>query len=56
MTAQWPRLSLRPAKAPGALCLLTGGTAERLVPHLSIPHVLAENLILEGLVRFGTSQ
>lgn len=44
------------AKAPGALCLLTGGTAERLVPHLSIPHVLAENLILEGLVRFGASR
>ena len=38
-----------------ALCLLTGGAAPCLAPHLSIPFQLMENLILDGLVRFGTS-
>ncbi len=39
-----------------ALCLLTGGAAPCLAPHLSIPFQLMENLILDGLVRFGASQ
>ena len=38
-----------------AVCLLTGGGASRLAPHLSIPLQLMENLILDGLVRFGAS-
>jgi len=38
-----------------ALCLLTGGAAPCLAPHLSIPFQLVENLILDGLVRFGAS-
>jgi type III pantothenate kinase len=38
---------------PGALCLLTGGAAPRLSPHLRIPFRLVESLILDGLVRFG---
>lgn len=38
-----------------ASCLLTGGGAARLLPQLNIPFVLADNLILDGLVRFGTS-
>ncbi len=37
------------------LCLLTGGAAPCLAPHLSIPFQLMENLILDGLVRFGAS-
>ena len=49
------RLFSRVANEPGAVCLMTGGAAPRLVPHLSIPYLLAENLILEGLVRFGAS-
>lgn len=40
---------------PGAICLLTGGAARRIAPLLSIPHALEENLILNGLVRFGTT-
>jgi type III pantothenate kinase len=40
---------------PDALCLITGGAAVRLAPHLSIPSRLADNLILDGLVRFGAS-
>ncbi|MFZ2266116.1 MAG: type III pantothenate kinase [Azonexus sp.] len=33
-----------------ACCLLSGGNAERLAHHLVIPHVLAHNLPLEGLL------
>jgi type III pantothenate kinase len=44
------------ADQPGAICLLTGGAAQRIVPHLNIPCQQVENLILDGLVRFGTSQ
>jgi len=41
---------------PGATCLLTGGAALHLAPHLNIPFKLVENLVLDGLVRFGASQ
>jgi type III pantothenate kinase len=37
------------------LCLLTGGAAPCLAPHLSVPFQLMENLILDGLVRYGAS-
>lgn len=43
------------AADPSAVCLLTGGGAERLVPHLNIPLQLTDNLVLDGLVRFGAS-
>ncbi|MBI4743057.1 MAG: type III pantothenate kinase [Betaproteobacteria bacterium] len=43
------------AGEPGAKCLLTGGGARSLAPHLSIPRELADNLILDGLVRFAVS-
>lgn len=43
------------ATVPAALCLVTGGAAARLAPHLSIPSRLADNLILDGLLRFGSS-
>jgi type III pantothenate kinase len=39
----------------GALCLLTGGAAARLAPHLNIPYKKVDNLILDGLVRFGAT-
>ncbi len=38
------------------VCLLTGGAAGQIAPHLGIPCKLSENLILDGLVRFATSQ
>lgn len=44
------------ASEPGALCLLTGGAAPHLAPHLNIPFRLSDNLILDGLARFGASQ
>jgi type III pantothenate kinase len=43
------------AREHGASCLLTGGNATRLKQHLSIPCELADNLILDGLVRFGAA-
>jgi len=43
------------AAEPAAVCLLTGGGAARLAPHLSIPLQLTDNLILDGLVRYGSS-
>lgn len=43
------------AAAPGALCLLTGGTAPRLARHLKIPFQLMDNLILDGLLRFAAA-
>ncbi len=36
---------------PDTLCLLTGGTAPALAPHLAIPHRVEERLVLEGVVR-----
>jgi type III pantothenate kinase len=40
---------------PGAVCLLTGGSAAGLAPHLHPPVRLVDGLILDGLVRFATS-
>jgi type III pantothenate kinase len=37
------------------LCLLTGGAAPCIAPHLSIPFQLVDNLILDGLLSFGAS-
>jgi type III pantothenate kinase len=36
-------------KAPAARCLLAGGAAEILLPHLGLPCVLVDNLVLKGL-------
>ena len=44
------------AGGPGAECVLTGGAAHRLLPHLGIPCRHVEHLVLDGLVRFATSQ
>jgi type III pantothenate kinase len=38
---------------PGAACVLAGGAARRIAPHLSIPVRLVDNLVLEGLVRIA---
>jgi type III pantothenate kinase len=37
------------AKAPGLICLISGGAARALAPRLVIPFELHENLVLEGL-------
>ena len=50
------RMYAKLSAEPGAICLLTGGAAKHISPYLSIPFQLADNLILDGLVRFGTSQ
>ena len=50
------RMFAKLSAEPGAICLLTGGAAKRISPYLSIPFQLTDNLILDGLVRFGTSQ
>lgn len=36
-----------------ALCLLTGGAAAELAPHLALPHRLVDGLVLEGLARIA---
>lgn len=43
------------ADQPGAACLLTGGAAPRLLPHLRLPVRHEARLILDGLVRYGLS-
>ena len=50
------RMFAKLAGEPGAICLLTGGAAQGLVPLLNIPFKLTENLILDGLARFCASQ
>ena len=50
------RAYARIADEPGALCLLSGGAAQLLGRHLSIPHRLIDNLVLEGLARLGGVQ
>jgi len=37
----------------GAACVLAGGAASRIAPHLSFPVNLVDNLVLEGLVRIA---
>ena len=44
------------AGVPGARCLMTGGGVARLQTYLSIPVQVEENLILQGLVRYGASR
>ena len=38
-----------------ALCLLSGGAAAELAPHLRSPHRLIDNLVLEGLARYSAT-
>jgi type III pantothenate kinase len=49
------RMFSRIADEPAALCLLTGGAAQRIAPYLDIPFAQVENLILDGLIEFGRS-
>ena len=45
---------MRAILAEDAPCLLSGGAAAELAPHLGPPYRLIDNLVLEGLMRFGT--
>jgi type III pantothenate kinase len=36
-------------------CLISGGAAEWLAPHLAQPTIRIENLVLEGLLKIGTT-
>lgn len=40
-------------RAEAALCLLSGGAAGELAPHLGLPCRLVDNLVLEGLARYS---
>lgn len=50
------RAFARIAGEPDAICLLSGGGAHLLAPHLSIAHRLIDNLVLEGLARQAADQ
>lgn len=39
--------------SPGAECLIAGGAAARIIPHLSLPPQRVDNLVLEGLLRIA---
>jgi type III pantothenate kinase len=47
------RMFGRLADEPDALCLLSGGAADELAPHLALPLRRVDNLVLEGLVRIA---
>lgn len=40
-------------RADAVLCLLSGGAAGELAPHLGLPCRLVDNLVLEGLARYS---
>ncbi len=44
---------LRTTQGKDAPCLLSGGAAAELAPHLDAPCRLIDNLVLEGLARYG---
>ena len=46
-------LPLRETSSATSLCLLSGGAAAALAPHLKVPYRLIDNLVLEGLARYG---
>ena len=46
---------LRATLPRDALCLLSGGAAAELAPHLGVPYRLVDNLVLEGLARYSQS-
>lgn len=47
---------LRATLGREAVCLLSGGAAAELAPHLSPPCRLIDNLVLEGLARYGQAR
>jgi len=49
------RMFTQLADQTGALCVLTGGAAQRIAPLLRIPFAGHDNLILDGLSRYGSA-
>ena len=47
---------LRASQEAGLACLLSGGAATELVPHMTHPYRVIDNLVLEGLARFGEAR
>ena len=43
------------AEEPDVICVLTGGAALRLAPHLSVPCRVEETLILDGLLQYASA-
>lgn len=48
------RMFSRVRSDSSALCLITGGAAKCLTPHLEIPFRLEENMILDGLIHYAS--
>jgi type III pantothenate kinase len=48
--------AFRRMASPDAVCLLSGGNADVLLPRLAMPCIQAQNLPLEGLLRIGRGQ
>ena len=46
---------MRAALGDDALCLLSGGAADELAPHLTLPCRRVDNLVLEGLAHYSRS-
>ncbi|MBI5790607.1 MAG: type III pantothenate kinase [Rhodocyclales bacterium] len=44
---------VRSTQGPGVSCLLSGGAAAELAPHMRRPFSVMDNLVLEGLARFS---
>lgn len=47
---------VRTSQEGGLACLLSGGAAVELVPHMKRPYRVVDNLVLEGLARFGEAR
>lgn len=61
MAARVPRRAAAPTKGipvgqADFCCLLSGGAAPLLAPHLALPCRLIDNLVLEGLARYDAMQ
>ncbi len=44
---------VRATRPPGLTCLLSGGAAVELAPHVTPPIRVVDNLVLEGLAQYG---
>ncbi|MRR10348.1 type III pantothenate kinase [bacterium] len=50
-----PLAAEQPEGGVEALCLVSGGAAPALLPHLTLPRRAVENLVLEGLARIASA-
>lgn len=47
---------IRATLGAGSRCLISGGAAGELAPHLAVAHRLIENLVLEGLAHYSATR